>query len=253
MTLDVQHWVDALEHQGARLAAAADRAGLDAPVPSCPGWSVRDLVAHTGGVHRWAAWFVTTGTVEPTREQLQGDVFFDKPVDAELLDWFRAGHAGLVAALRAADPQLTVWTFLRAPSPLAFWARRQAHETTIHRVDAELAAGGDRSDVPAALATDGIDELFTGFLARRRGRLVADPPVALGVRTTDTNAAWTLTIGTDSRAVSVGTADGDCVLSGAAADLYLFLWNRRDRDGIDVVGDDAVLELWREKATIVWS
>jgi hypothetical protein len=64
------------------------------------------------------------------------------PGDDELPGWFREGHASLVRVLEAADPDMTCWTFLDAPSSVAFWARRQAHETAIHRVDAEQAAAG---------------------------------------------------------------------------------------------------------------
>ena len=109
--------------------------------------------------------------------------------DPVLLDWFRTGHAGLVSALETAAPDLACWTFLPgAASALAFWARRQVHETTVHRIDVQLAAAaaGDwgsrrpgqpgpggarpaRDPVPAALAADGIDELLMGF-ARRGAR-----------------------------------------------------------------------------------
>jgi uncharacterized protein (TIGR03083 family) len=157
-----------------------------------------------------------------------------------------------VTALRSAEPDLACWSFLAAPSPLAFWARRQAHETTVHRVDAELATG-ERPEVPPGIATDGIDELLTGFFARARGQLVADPPVTLAVRTADTGVAWSIEIGPDFRRVTPGADTGDCVVFGPAPELYLFLWNRRDLDGLRVTGDDSVLELWRANAQVRWS
>src|SRR5258706_12045265 len=116
------------------MADAAERNGLDAAVPTCPDWTVRDLVRHTGGVHRWAAAHVAGARVEPiaTMEEVVGDW----PADEELVTWFRDGHTALVETLLAADPTLDCYTFLPAPSPVAFWARRQAHETAIHRADA---------------------------------------------------------------------------------------------------------------------
>ena len=137
---DVPGYVGALRRQGELLADTAQRSGLAAAVPSCPGWAVRDLLKHTGYVHRWATGFVAEGLTRPggaSEEEILGQ----GPADAELPGWFREGHAALVRALGAADPGLNCWAFLPAPSPLAFWARRQAHETAIHRVDAELAAG----------------------------------------------------------------------------------------------------------------
>ncbi|GAA3441655.1 hypothetical protein Pve01_30130 [Planomonospora venezuelensis] len=265
--------MSALRDAGLRLAEAAALAGPDAPVPTCPGWRVRDLLGHTGGVHRWAAAHVAAARAEPFTDGEQAQ-FFTAPGDDGLLDWFRAGHAALVRTLEEADPSVTCWTFLRAPTPLAFWARRQAHETTVHRIDAESAAAGvlppgapggtvpgrtapggagGGAPVDPALAADGVDELFDGFLARRRGRLVADPPVSLAVRATDRPTAWTIRVEPGGRTITPGAHDADCVVSGPAAGLYLLLWNRADAEGLDVRGDRDVLALWREKAAITWS
>jgi uncharacterized protein (TIGR03083 family) len=91
---------------------------------------------------RWtAAGYVSQAREEEIDEPDEHELLLAGPGDAELLGWFRDGHAELVRALRSADPRLSCWTFLPAPSSLAFWARRQAHETAIHRADAESAAG----------------------------------------------------------------------------------------------------------------
>ena len=90
--MDITTHIAALRWNGTDLADAAQKAGLDALVPTCPDWRVRDLVAHTGGVHRWAASYVTTGRREPYSEE-QEEAFFNAPEDAGLLAWFRTGHA----------------------------------------------------------------------------------------------------------------------------------------------------------------
>jgi uncharacterized protein (TIGR03083 family) len=239
-----------LEAEGERFAQAAADAGLEAAVPNCPGWKVRDLVRHMGGIHRWAASYVESGNPRPSNE-VDDTRFFAALGDGELIARYRRGHAGLVSALSTASPGLACWTFLAAPSPLAFWARRQAHETTIHRVDAEQAADVESGCAPE-LAADGIDELLNGFFSRPKGRLVADPPVALAIRTADTGDAWTIRIEPDRRVVTPGAGDADCRVSGSASDLYLLLWNRRGRDrGVTVEGDGGVLDLWRERAVIL--
>ena len=138
--MEVAEHIEALRLEGDRMAKAATAASPDAPVPTCPEWAVRDLVRHTGGVHRWATGVVATPRTEVWNVGLE-EVVGTWPPDDELVEWFRPGRAGLVAALSDAPADLECWTFLRAPSPLAHWARRQAHETTIHRVDTELAAG----------------------------------------------------------------------------------------------------------------
>ncbi len=218
-------------------------------MPTCPDWRVRDLLLHTGGVHRWAASFLLDGTRRPSSAD---DAFFVAPAEEELVSWYRASHAALVDVLLAADPDTACWAFLPAPSPLAFWARRQAHETLIHRVDAESAAG-EVTPVDPDLADDGIDELLNGFFGRPRGRLVADPPVTLALVANDTPAAWAVRIEADRRVVTAGARDGDCVVAGPIAELYLLLWNRRGPDGLDVQGDRGVLDLWRAKARVTWS
>jgi len=249
--VEISEYIDAIERSGTALLSAARDAGLDEPVPTCAEWVVRDLVGHQGGVHRWAAWHVTTRSdVIATDEQTAR--LFAMPPDAALFDWFVAGHSALIAALQGADPDLHCWTFLPAPSPLAFWARRQAHETTIHSRDAEAAAKR-ATPVSRDLAVDGIDELLFGFLARTRGRLVADPPVSLAIVADDTGDAWTIHIERAGRRSARGLEVADCTISGTADALYRTLWNRAALDEITLRGNDDVLNLWREKATIVWS
>jgi uncharacterized protein (TIGR03083 family) len=242
-------YLEQLEAHGKALAATAEEAGLDAEVPTCPGWAMRDLLGHIGQVHRWAASFVHERRTDPPKA---GDELAEVPADDALLDWFVAGHAGLVGTLRQSKPDIECWTFLPAPSPLKFWVRRQAHETTIHRVDADSALGRQPA-VDPAFAVDGIDELLLGFFSRPRGRLVADPPVSLAVRAIDAETDWTVRIEPSSREVTRGVARGDCFVEATASDLYLLLWNRRVADGLKVAGDPKVLDLWRSKATVNWS
>lgn len=250
--MDIATHLAALRRDGTDLADAAGKAGLDAPVPSCPGWQVRDLVAHVGGVHRWAASYVTTGRREPYSEGRE-EAFFDAPGDAGLLAWFRAGHAALADAIEAADPGLDCYTFFAAPSPRRFWARRQAHETAVHRVDAQLAAGL-AAPIDAGFAADGVAELFGGFLARRGRSIALGAPVRIAVRAADAECAWTITFEPGSRErVTVPAAQpADLLLTGPAADLYLLLWNRGGTERIALDGDAGLLDRWREGVKITW-
>ena len=139
--MQVTDHIAALRAEGPLLARAAERAGPDAPVPACPGWRIRDLVRHVGNVHRWATGYVVEQHPAPVGELTEDEMVRSGAGDKDLPGWFLDGHQRLVSALEQADPGMTCWTFLAAPSPLAFWARRQAHETAIHRVDAQLAEG----------------------------------------------------------------------------------------------------------------
>src|SRR5205814_10717487 len=125
---------------------------------------------------------------------------------------------GLGRALEAADPGMTCWTFLEAPSPLAFWARRQAHETAIHRVDAQQAAAGAGAAVEPAFtpqfAADGIDELIMGFLGRDAKRGSWDGPAGTLTLHADDGAGgsaqWRVLSEPGGRAVPRGDGAADC-------------------------------------------
>ena len=251
--MEIGEHVQHLRGDGDLLAEAALRAGDDARLPTCPEWSMRELLMHVGEVQRWAA---ATVAAPPGTRADEGELaaaVAGAPSDfAALVTWFRAGHAALVDTLLAADPAADSWHFLPAPSGTAFWARRQAHEAAMHRVDAERATG-PVTGFDTAFAVDGLDELLLGFMARSRGRLVSEEPCALGVRALDTGDAWTVRIESDGRVVTRDAQTADCIVSGPAADLYLLLWNRGPVDGIVLEGDDAVMDLWRSRATITWS
>ncbi|HET6856339.1 MAG TPA: maleylpyruvate isomerase family mycothiol-dependent enzyme [Streptomyces sp.] len=253
--MDIAGHINCLDRDGQLLAAAAERAGPAAEIPVCPGWQVRDLLRHTGMVHRWATKYVLEGHTSyrpgEGEPKLDGDA---------LLGWFREGHALLTAALRAAPDDLECWTFLAAPSPLAFWARRQAHETAVHRTDAESALGGELSPLPTGFAADGVDELLRAFHARGSSRVRTEEPRVLRVRATDCDDVWTVRLSQEpplavhGNAANAGeSAPADCELSGTAERLYLTLWNRLPLDGLTVTGDAALARLWQEKSAITWS
>ncbi|KUF14616.1 MULTISPECIES: maleylpyruvate isomerase family mycothiol-dependent enzyme [Streptomyces] len=242
--MKIAEHIEVLHHEGTLLADAAQDAGADAAVPTCPDWQVRDLLRHTGTVHRWATRHVvdrhTAPRPAPEAPDLDG---------AALLDWFREGHAGLVAALRAAPEDLECWTFMPAPSPLAFWARRQANETTVHRFDAESARGGASAPVGTEFAVDGIDELLRGFHGRDRSRMRTETPRVLRVRTTDAGAVWTVRLSEDIPVTESGdTAPADCEVAGPVGHLYRALWNRVPFP--QVTGDAELAARWRERAGV---
>ncbi|MFJ6725466.1 maleylpyruvate isomerase family mycothiol-dependent enzyme [Streptomyces sp. NPDC091281] len=252
--METAEYVRVLDHRGRALASAAEAAGPDAKVPTCPEWQVRDLVRHTGTVHRWATALVAEGHLSPPPAH-------DPPRDLDgdaLVEWFRAGHRALVDTLTAAPADLECWHFLPAPSPLAFWARRQAHETAVHAFDAETALETplEHSTDPLtpAFAADGVDELLRGFHARSRSRVRTTEPRVLRVRATDggAEAVWTVRLSAEPPvAVRDAAGEADCEVSGPAARLYLALWNRTPFPEVD--GDTGLARLWQETSAITWN
>ena len=243
--MEIDEHIDQLAAEGPRLADAAQSAGLDAAIPGCPGWQVRDLVTHVGGVHRWAASIV--GGALAGNDDVMSDQVGTGPADRLLIGWFRDGHRVLVQTLRDAPGDLACFTFLPAPCPLAFWARRQAHETAIHRADAQ-AACRSASPFDHALALDGIDEILTGFAARPRTL----PPGTLRIEPAG-DAPWLVTLG--PRGVTATRPRGqdmpaDVIVRGSATGIYLWLWNRPAV--VTITGDAAIADRWQQ-IRVRWS
>ena len=253
--MEIAEHIEALRRQGQHLADAAERAGLDAAVPPCAPWLVKDLLRHTGYIHRWAARHLSERPAAVLDGPPEPEILKGGPGDPELLAWFRSGHADLVRTLTTADPAVECATFMAAPSPLAFWARRQAHETAIHRADAESALGATPGYEPD-FAADGIDELIMGFGRRRKYQPPAGPPGPLRVVAADTGDAWSVEAHEgrlQPRRDTVG--DAACTVRGPASGVYLFLWNRAgaERAGVTVTGDPGVLASWKSSVRVRWS
>jgi uncharacterized protein (TIGR03083 family) len=253
--MEIATWIESLGREGARMTAAARATPAHAPVPTCPEWVERDLVRHQGGVHRWATSVVAGARAEPPSAGLE-EIAGGWPGDEALADWFEAGYLALISALEAAPPDLQCWTFMSAPSPLAFWSRRQAHETTIHRVDAELTAGRSThhlSSITPDFAADGIDELVRGFWPRLSSTTPAETTVSLGVRCTDDAGAWVVTMRPDGVQTSIGEGEATCTVRGPAADLYLALWNRAGIGSLQIEGDRAALDRFGVATQVRWA
>jgi uncharacterized protein (TIGR03083 family) len=235
--------------------AAVTAVDLAAPVPSCDGWVVRDLVDHVTGVYTfWLGTLrraVREGSLEPGPRVPRGS----GPVS---IDRFAEVATGLHDELAAAPAETPVWNWSGRGQTAAWVARRMAHETAVHRVDAELAAGnGDAPEIAAALAADGIDEVFDTFLPAMVDELTEeglsglDLRGSLLIRPGDASAAWFVDIpGTATPTVRRAARgdSADCLASGNSSELLLLLWNRIDRRDrrLTVSGDAGVLDRWRK-------
>ena len=241
--LDAAGYLAHLSVEGRSLANAA-RLALGRAVPTCPGWSVNDLVAHIGRVHRRATQMV--------RDRRMTEVSLNMlpappPPGLERFDWFEDGIGQLVDALAGAGPEAPVWNWTARPQVAAFWFRRMAHETAVHRWDVEAAL---RQPAPVAreLALDGIGELLGIFLPEGARTL---PPTGLGgvlrLHCTDTPVDWYIEAGPGAVAVGHGPATADSTVAGTASDLMMFLWNRLAPADLSVDGNPAIAARWRAR------
>lgn len=230
-----------LSAQSGRLVDAA-QASLGCPVPTCPGWSVDDLVAHTGRVHRRAALMVRERRME---EVLLNQIPAPPPPGPEAVRWLADATRELVEALQQAGPRSPVWNWTSQPQLAGFWSRRMAHETTVHRWDVE-AVRGRPSPVERELALDGIAELLEVFLPEgARGLTDGSLGGVLCLRCTDVPAAWCITVEVMQVTTRLAAEAWDARVSGTASDLMMFLWNRVDPETLNVEGNPAIPTRWR--------
>jgi uncharacterized protein (TIGR03083 family) len=225
---------------------------LERPVPTCPGWTFRQLATHLGRGHRWAAQIVATRatTPIPMREVADGKLPQDP---AQHASWLNVGAGQVIEAVTAAGSDL-VWT-LAGIGPATFWARRRAHEAAVHLADAQLAAGLD-VDLAPEFAADGVDE----WLARIAVG-TADPAGAqasdlrgdgqsLHFHATDPGLSgigeWLVTRTPSGVTVARGHGKADVAVRGPAASLLLILTRRLPPSdpAIEILGEQELLTHW---------
>lgn len=255
--MEISQHITTVGQEAKLLAEAAEQSGLEADVPTCPGWNVRDLVRHLSEIHLWAAAHVAQPHDKPWVDDLAEltafwpDLAVFWPDDSDLISWYLETNANLVNALESAPADVESFTFLRASSPLAMWARRQAHETAVHRFDAQNAAGTPSGFDPT-FASDGIDELLVAF-AQRKDEWPVEHAQAMLVHAEDTDDRWHVTLGPDGITTIRGDGSADLTLSGVASDLYLVLWNRIEDSRVTATGDSDILDTWHGNHRVRWS
>jgi uncharacterized protein (TIGR03083 family) len=217
---------------------------LDRPVPTCPGWTFRQLATHLGRGHRWAAQIVATCATAPVpmREVADGKLPEDPVRHASWLDQ-------VIEAVAAAGGDL-VWT-MTGMRPASFWTRRRAHEAAVHLADAQLAAGRD-VDLAPGLAADGVDE-WLGLIADGTAgpaRELRGDGQSLHLHATDPGlpgaGEWLITRTPSGITVRHGHGKADVAVRGPAADLLLVLTRRLppSAPGVEILGQQALLTHW---------
>ncbi|MER8045528.1 maleylpyruvate isomerase family mycothiol-dependent enzyme [Streptomyces sp. NPDC094032] len=218
------------------------------PVPSCPGWTLADLVRHHGATHRWTEHLVRTGATARVRAQ---EVPLALPADpADHPDWLAASAQAALRALREAEPDAPVWSYGSDPH-VRFFPRRLLFEAIVHLADAGLALGREPVPVDPGTAADGIEEFlenlpYFSWAAEPVAQLGRDG-ASLRLTATDTGAAWTVTLGGGGfgwqrRAEGEPTAS----VEGTAADLLLLVYGRYAADDTRFTrsGDRTLLDAW---------
>lgn len=241
--MEPSQYLEAIRESSSALLASAS-GDLGARVPSCPGWTVTDLIAHMCRVWSWAEAIVRNG------ERAEAEEIPDSVAGTDLVALAHERAEKLLDALEQSDPDSDCWTFGEPRSRL-FWFRRQALEAAVHAWDAQSALSRPEP-LGAALARDGIDEFFTVLLPRRmRQRPEGWTGQSLHLHSTDSvgeegsEGEWMLRLGPDGAVVAEhGHAKGDVALRGTSSSLYLWCLNRVPSADLEVLGDRSIADRW---------
>ncbi|GGJ28312.1 maleylpyruvate isomerase family mycothiol-dependent enzyme [Streptomyces brasiliensis] len=238
-------------------AAVASAPSLDVRVPTCPEWTLFDLVQHLGGVHRrWAA-TVAAGPADapPAKSASEGAPAAPREREA-LLAWSVESTEQLLNALREAGPDRGCWTWWgpsESPQTSGAVARHQLQEIAVHTYDAQITLGTPRP-LPDEAALDGVDE----FLSTCCAWTSAWPhkPAAVDFHATE-GRSWRLSLSADgartTRLSTPGTMpataageDPDTAAAsarGTASELVLTLHGRIPVDSLKLDGDRHLFDL----------
>jgi uncharacterized protein (TIGR03083 family) len=202
----------------------------DAPVdvPSCPGWTTKDLAKHMAHVYLGQAFVVETGSQAENKEHLA-----PYPRTEDYLEFMGWGYEAITKALDINRPERPTWSWHHSDNSVDFWFRRMAHETVIHRIDAELAVGAV-TPIDEALALDGVDEVLD-FLPLT-GSWPEVPNIDFGIVSIVASAksgskVWDLSFTDKAATVSAAAEPNETarlVISGDAEAMDLYLWGRID-------------------------
>lgn len=245
----------ALAEQNELLGDLLRPADLSTSVPTCPGWTLEQLLRHVGRGDRWAAQIINERTLDPVDPRSVTGGLPPAPVD-DALNWLRSSARAVIDAAAEAGPDVHVWTFL-GPRPAPWWVRRRLHEATIHRADAALALGLPY-ELSATLAADGISEWLDRLVAEQSsGRATPlDDGVVLHLHATDgglgPDGEWTILGSAGGITWHHGHARGDTALRGRAVDLLLALVRRHTAEEADVqlIGDADAWSTWLERTPL---
>jgi uncharacterized protein (TIGR03083 family) len=236
----------ALVEQNRLLGELTHDADMATAVPTCPGWTLRQLVAHVGRGHRWAATIVREKSDSPVDPRTVADG--KPPADPEAaLSWLHASATSLLDAVAATGADTPVWTFT-GPKPAGWWIRQRLHEETVHRADAAVALGVPYVIEPE-LAADAVSEWLDLLAARRadEGPAALVPGETMHLHATDGAGEWMVHGGGVVISWEYGHGKGDAAVRGTASELMRAVFRRAPADSVEVLGDAAVWTRWLER------
>jgi uncharacterized protein (TIGR03083 family) len=239
--LDYATYVESVRQDGARLADAA-RADLSTDIPTCPGWTMRHLVSHVAEVYEHKIACTALGkTPDPWPPEW--------PSDRDPAEWLADAHERLLEMFERSEPGTPSATWWPPDQTVGFWARRMAHETAVHRTDAELATGTP-TPIDPDLAVDGVDEILRIMLAGDWSDEPDDAATGQRVAIATGGRTWRVELERESVTVAEEGGERDATLEGDPSDVVLWLWGRSPDERVKRTGDDQALRLLRSRLVL---
>lgn len=208
---------------------------MQAAVPNCPGWTVRNALVHVGRVGiAWRA-MMQAGPDDPesrNRGYAESELKPEgAPVD-EIASW-------AYQALDLLDGEVDrscYFSMTGGAGTIGDWGWHAATELGLHRLDVESALGHGYS-MSDAQALDALAYSCELFLPAFRRATDTDPgSVAIEVVSADGAIAGSCELASDTR-TSVS-------ISGPGPEILLALWGRNHANVTVAAGDAAVLAAW---------
>lgn len=234
---------------GAEAIAEAVEADPARKVPNCPSWDLAALARHVGLLYVRVSEQVRRRSPEPVRSSELPPA----PQERALGPWLRQSADRLLEALRSTDGDVPAGHWRDQAVTAGFWWRRMAHETIVHRVDAEDCLGR-AALLDSDLAVDGTDEVLELFLPFSTGKGTWPPDGALWLVRADGPEQWWVEAGKGNvhvRRQPPGSLPPEGPPLSAAArveapanELFLMCWGRRVPPTTEVTGSYALLEDW---------
>ena len=241
-------WLAALRADSPALQDAVIQAGPTAAVPSCPDWTVADLVEHLTGLLHWVRGTSARGvTTRPEPEPPAPP----RPAWDDALNGLRRELTGTIETLEALEADFPAWNWAPQAKTAGFWHRRMAHEVSVHRWDAEAAAGR-ATPIETKLAADGISEVLDTWLPAGKRKGPTDLHGVVHLTASDAGYEWFVRL----RGAGVALLDTGTILdtddhhpraeaTGTASDLLLTLMGRQRPDRLVVSGDPRLISALR--------
>lgn len=251
-----ERYLELLEADAGRLSAVARAADLGAAIPSCPGWTIEDCVAHIAEVYLARGRRPKIACMRLQRRP--GEDYEQRPpAGIGVLDWFDTSAASLLDELRRRGPEAPAYTWWPADQTVGFWYRRMAQETAVHRLDVEDGAG-QPTPIDPELALDGIDEVLDRFMSDGWDDVTpeewgqVDPHAGEGqtVAVYSGGRIWRSTLGPELIPLERSDGSANAAVSGQPEEVLLWLWGRRPDDSVQLMGDRSAIRAFQDRLHI---